>query len=331
MPRLRGLNRAETWLVLILMAVIAFVTAHWQPSDHGDWSIPPRAETPGPAEPAADARALPAPGEPVRLLFYNVRNYFVEERSMKTGRRTTVKPDASRRQVAELIAQASPDLLGLAEIGGEDALKDLQTRLKRLQVDLPYGFVLERAGEDRSLAVLSRYPLRSAASKTDVELEDGGRRRMLRGILDVTADLPDGRMFRLVGVHLKSKKDADGTADTVRRLEAHALRRHLDATRSTVPLAVFGDFNDGPDSPALHAVVGDRKSSSGLRRLVPRDTRRETWTLRYGEAEAYFSYDHLLLDNTLSRRVGRSPACGVVESHGHPEASDHRAIWVDLK
>lgn len=333
MRPLRSLNRVETWLVIILMLVIAFVTTRWQPDDHGDWSIPAKAKPAAPARNGdiRDGKAVAGPGKPVRFMFYNVRNYFMSDLSPHTGRRTTVKPESSRRQVVELIGQAAPDIVGLAEIGGADALGDLRLRLKRSGLDFPHAYVLMRPGEDRSLAVLSRYPLCCEASRADVPLEGPGKRRMLRGILDVSVNLPDGRIFRLVGVHLKSKKDTDGTADSVRRMEAHALRRHLDQTRSPVPVVVFGDFNDGPDSPAIHAAVGDRRSPGGLRRVVARDSRRESWTLHYGEAEAYFSYDHLLLDGAMSGRVGRSPSCGIVESHAHPEASDHRAIWIDLK
>lgn len=333
-PRFPRINRIEVWLVMILVGAIAYGISNWHESGGGeDWHIP-RKEA-GDIAGGAEVRevapvAMPATGNTVRFVSYNVCNYFISDVSKRTGGKTTIKQDASRDAVADTVRLASPDIVGLCEVGGKDALKDLQGRLKKRGCHLPYSLILERAGEDRCLAILSKYPLGGNRSQSDIPLRHE-KRKMLRGILDVSINIPDGRKFRFVGIHLKSKKDMDGTAENTRRLEAHALREYLVAHDDGLPLIVFGDFNDSPNSPTLQIVMGARKTSDGLRRLVPRDSRKETWTIRYSEGDAYFSYDHLLINNRMQKRMGRGAKCGIIDNVEFLRASDHRALWLELK
>ncbi len=334
---LNNLNRVETWLFLILIASIVFVSGYlFGENGEGGWNIPSRGGEGRDA--AADvssgngSREDIAPrGEPVRFLSYNACNYFVDDAPPGTGYKTVIKNEQSREAVASNIRAALPAMVGLCEIGGDEALKDLQGRLEKRGIHLPESFVLHRPAEYRCLAFLSKYPIVANDSRQEVPIDANGKRKMLRGILDVTVQTPDGRLFRFVGVHLKSKKDDDGTAEHTRRLEAYALRQYLADTQSNVPVVVYGEFNDSPNTPVLQAVMGERKSAGGFSRIVPGDSRKETWTLKYGEAQAYFSYDHLLLGRRMQERVGAKPACGIVDSVDYGKASDHRALWVDLR
>lgn len=100
-------------------------------------------------------------------------------------------------------------------MGGEAAVNDLQMRLKRKGVQLPHKVLVMRDGEDRGLALLSKYPIVSNRSVTDMPVSGEPKRRktMLRGILDATVKMPDSRQFRLIGVHLKSRLSRDGSAE----------------------------------------------------------------------------------------------------------------------
>lgn len=57
--------------------------------------------------------------------------------------------------------------------------------------------------------------------------------------------MPDGRLFRLVGIHLKSRLSRDGSAEDTRRREAYALRDYLNealASQDGMPLLLYGDL-----------------------------------------------------------------------------------------
>lgn len=114
--------------------------------------------------------------------------------------------------------------------------------------------------------------------------------------MDATVSMPDGRLFRLVGIHLKSRLSRDGSAEDTRRREAYALRDYLNealASQDGMPLLLYGDFNDGPSDSAVQVIQGPAKTEYRLNRLKPRDSRGETWTIYYEDGDTYHSFDHL--------------------------------------
>ena len=74
------------------------------------------------------------------------------------------KPKKEREAVADVIASAKPAIVGLVEIGGPVALQDLRERLAARHCEFPYFRVLPRKGEDRALALLSKYRISPALS-----------------------------------------------------------------------------------------------------------------------------------------------------------------------
>lgn len=277
---------------------------------------------------------IPKTGKSVRFVHFNVCNYFVDADPRRTTFDRKEKSEESRDAVADVLAAAKGDVIGLCEIGGKFALDDLRERLAKRGLDYGHGFVLERDGEDRALAVLSKYPISENRSQKNISVPEGNGKAMLRGMMDVTVKLPDARQFRLVGIHLKSKRDMAGTADMVRRREAYAVRlalNHILASQQGMPLLVFGDFNDGPSEPAVQIILGNRKGADGLNRLKPADSRGEHWTHFYTGGEEYLSYDHLLINRTLRTRLGRDYHSGIIDIPETKKAADHRALWVDLK
>ena len=136
---------------------------------------------------------------------------------------------------------------------------------------MPYKVLVMRDGEDRGLALLSKYCIADNRSVADMPVSGEAKRKktMLRGILDATVSMPDGRLFRLVGIHLKSRLSRDGSAEDTRRREAYALRDYLNealASQDGMPLLLYGDFNDGPwmtctalsDGPSLKSPYRSR-------------------------------------------------------------------------
>lgn len=264
---------------------------------------------------------------------YNVQNYFVEDEPLRTHVVQSPKSEEKREAVAEVIASAKPAVVGLIEMGGELALRDLQARLAARGLDYPHSRILMRDGEARALAILSLYPIVADASQADVPLQ--GERRMMRGLLDVSIQAPDERIFRLMGVHLKSRYDANAdAAEDLRRSEAYHVAQHvqkISKTAADMPLLVFGDWNDSPADSSVQIIIKGLSSNSALKRLRPRDSRGENWTLHFRSGHEYCLYDHLFVNKTLAERMNKSNFCGIVDIPASTKASDHRALWCDLR
>ena len=320
--------------LIALCAVVGYGLTEWAPLDNEPQAVPARQREE--RQTVREKVEIPDKGEPVRLLTMNAGNYFVPEDPRRSNFQIKYKPVEAREAVAELVRQSGAEIVGLCEMGGEAAVRDLQMRLKRKGVHLPYKVLVMRDGEDRGLALLSKYRIADDRSVTDMPVSGEAKRKktMLRGILDATVSMPDGRLFRLVGIHLKSRLSRDGSAEDTRRREAYALRDYLNealASQDGMPLLLYGDFNDGPSDSAVQVIQGPAKTEYRLNRLKPRDSRGETWTIYYEDGDTYHSFDHLFLNNTLKKRHGRKPPMGILDSPPSLQASDHRGVWVELR
>lgn len=320
--------------LIVLIAVLGYGLTEWKPLLNIPEAVP--AEQRAVRNNVPEKVEIPDKGDPVRMLTMNAGNYFVPEDPRRSNFQVKYKPVEAREALAELVRESGADIVGLSEMGGEAAVRDLQMRLKRKGIHLPHKVLVMRDGEDRGLALLSKYPIVSNRSVTDVPVSGETKRKktMLRGILDATVKMPDGRLFRLVGIHLKSRLSRDGSAEDTRRREAYALRDYLNealASQEGMPLLLYGDFNDGPADSSVLVIQGPAKTEYRLNRLKPRDSRGETWTIYYEDGDTYHSFDHLFINNTLKKRLGRKPPMGILDSSPSRQASDHRGVWVELR
>ncbi len=352
MPRLprfpRRLKRSDS-----LLAMLVFILA-WLCYGYLGGEFPELKVLPGDpsslladegAEPTAAAVAdegddnadIPKAGAPVRFYMHNVKNYFVAGERQRSRYTIKPKPEAEREAVAELIAHARPEIVGLIEIGGEMALTDLRGRLERRGLIYPHAKLLARKGEDRALALLSRHPIVADNSRAEQKLYGEQRRKMLRGILDVTVQLPDGRRFRIMGAHLKSRVARDAAAAaSLRAREAHTLALHVQEAmrrQPNMPLLLYGDWNDGPADASLGVLKQGVSQDSALTRLQPEDSRGEVWTFYYHGTREYYTFDQIYVNKVLKKRMGgkkKSPL-GILDHPATQEASDHRALWCELR
>ena len=346
---LRRLRRTDSLLLLMVLLIAVLGRSYWGGEGEVGQSTPAVVMLPAeentevtaagaaPSEESGIPPALPAgKGKPVRLLTYNVKNYFVAGEPQRSRYVLRPKPENARECVVEVIASAAPQVVGLVEIGGVQALADLQARLARRGVELPHAFVLERMGEDRALGILSRWPLVENHSQRDYGLFGNHRRKLLRGILDVTLRTDDGRHFRVMGAHLKSRvaENAEAAA-ALREQEAQTVydyARRQQQQQPEMPLVIFGDWNDTPADPAVRVMVqGAKKEASTLSRLSPRDSRGEEWTHYFRSGKQYYVFDQLFVNGVLRARIQPRKGCGVVDIPAAECASDHRALWVDLR
>ena len=147
--------------------------------------------------------------EPREFVFchFNLRNYAAAEPVGPERRVATKgKPQAEIEAVVEIIREINPDVLGVCEMGSRAMLQDLRERLAKVGLEYPEVEFVEAYDRDRHLALLSRFPIVTRASVTDVPFQMNGQiERVWRGFLDVTIEVNPRYRLRAVGAHLKSK------------------------------------------------------------------------------------------------------------------------------
>lgn len=291
-----------------------------------------QASTPPQPAPAATTPQTPpstAPKTGLRFVAYNLENWLTMDRVVngKTIPQSP-KPESEKAACVRILAKAQPDVLGICEIGTRDDAADLQSRLKTAGLDLPHLHFTGGADETRHLALLSRFPLTphdpGPLTYRLESLEFG----MQRGILDASLSA-DGREFRFLGVHLKSKREVEeGSQEQMRRNESHLLRRHVEQLLAQNPqarLVVYGDFNDTRQSSPLRGVQGPYKSPLYLTPLPLADSRGHFWTHHWKFQDVYSRFDYIMVSQPLKPDVDFK-ASRILDDASWDEASDHRAV-----
>lgn len=305
-------------------------TPAWQ-LDEASESTTPHSTTP--ASPPSTAAAAPgdAAAAPLRFIFHNVENWLVMERG-RDG--TAPKPEEEKRALVAMIARHRPDVFGVCEIGTPADLADLRNRLKKAGVDLPHLHHHQGIDSVRTLGLLSRHPIVPAARPADVAFRLSGKRHeVLRGILDATVTTPDGRDFRFLGVHFKSKRETSRYDQAQFRIqEAHRLRGQIDAILTADPaarLVVFGDLNDTRRSQTVTTIAGTYGSARQLLPVPARDARGQMWTHHWRYQDVYSRIDYLFLSSALRPEADFDNA-RVLDDPEWRKASDHRPLLLDF-
>ncbi len=263
---------------------------------------------------------------------YNVKNYLrMERRVGETTIPDATKPEEEIAAVIEVIKEINPDILGIVEMGDEKALDDFQSRLKAAGLDYPGREWVRGADAERHLALLSRFPIVGRNSKDDVTFEmNGSRVRVGRGILDVTVKLSEDYSLRLVGAHLKSRREIpEFDQAAMRAKEARCLREHLNGILKANPasnLMLFGDLNDTKNEYPIKELTGQLKDPFRMRDLLLSDRSGYRWTHYWPAADTYSRIDYMLVSRSLWPDINMRRS-GISNSKIWQKASDHRAIF----
>jgi endonuclease/exonuclease/phosphatase family metal-dependent hydrolase len=227
------------------------------------------------AQPAADAKAEAAPAEEkappkeekkegvVTVATFNLawaHDHIGDgPKAAETNRaKTKADWDWKVKAIAQVIAEAKPDIVALHELGGSDEVDDIVTAVKEAK-----GPGYEWAHQDcedtkngHQTAILS-------------QLSMSNERRFkihLRRHVVAEADLPNGDTITLVAVH--APEGSRGVALKARRKQAKALLRMVKKIRKKRPVIVFGTFgsniapsDDGYDESALGMLTGANTST----------------------------------------------------------------------
>src|SRR5262245_15263264 len=103
-----------------------------------------------------------AAAESFRVATFNVENYLETSTETRPG-----KSAESRHKVSESILALKPDVLALQEIGGTNALLELQASLKSEGLDLPNWDLVQGFDTNIQVAVLSRFPITARRPQTN--------------------------------------------------------------------------------------------------------------------------------------------------------------------
>lgn len=270
----------------------------------------------------------------LRFTAYNVANWLtMDERfdfATKKSTKNAPKPDDEKQAVVDILIATKPDVVGLSEIGTSEDLAEIQRMLKQKGLDLPASHYANGGDPTRRLGLLSKFPIASTAQPTKLDYVISGKQQtMQRGILDATVKTADGRLWRFLGVHLKSKREVDsGDQNLMRINEAQLLRRHIEGILkedAKARLICYGDFNDTRRTSPLRIVQGSYNSPTYMNPLALHDSRGEYWTHYWEREDVYARIDYIHHSPALKGEVLLGE-CGVVDSTNWRKGSDHRAI-----
>ena len=275
----------------------------------------------------------PEPAPAFTFMAYNLKNWLSMPRWQKGERIISSKPKQERDAIIDIVVKNQPDVLGICEIGTPEDLTEFATLLKSQGLDYPYLEHVFGADQHRALALLSRYPIKTSSSQSELSYQLGGRKWLIRrGLLDTTVETPLGDI-RFLGCHLKSKREISSASQAdIRFHEAKLLRQRVVDILTTAPetkLLVYGDINDTRRSPAIIEIIGQRNSPTGLEIIDARDDRGTLWTHHWAREDIYSRLDWALASKALTPFIVEKRSSLSYDENWRT-ASDHRAIVFTL-
>lgn len=323
--------------LFFLLLSLGLVSCQQKDAETPDWEEEPvevAVETTE-VEPEPEPKK-PAPPEEkgydeLRFVSYNLKNYLKMSRYIDGERQFASKPEEEIEAVVRLLSDSKPDVLGLCEIGREEDVLDLQKRLKEAGTDLPYYEHAGGSDKTRHLAFLSRYPIASTNSQSELFYElEGERTQIRRGILHATVDF-EGDLIHFLGAHLKSKREIpEADQELIRRNEAYLLRQQADSILKedkTALVVAYGDFNDTKRSTAVRSISGPGNSNAYLEPIYLEDNRGEVWTHFWKYQHVYSRFDYVMVSKELRPWIVEEESY-IIDHPDNDIASDHRALLV---
>ena len=244
--------------------------------------------------------------------------------------------------VANVIADADPDIVVLLEIENGDVLSRLSKRLPASGYH-PYFVQGKDTFTGQDIGILSRHqPISIGRFNNRAATGEGAR------TVGVSKNIVTGfRISRtpvaLVAVHLRSGA-TDPARGVIRQAQATALSEALEGlSNDGWPLIVLGDFNDfddtpqdaGKNAPRTQVLATVKRSGSrDLRNAMAWMRPGERWTTwfdrngnrRPDHADRFSAIDHILLDPVFA---GRIVSAGIIHS-AETSVSDHEPVFVRL-
>ncbi|MDG2122110.1 MAG: hypothetical protein P8J87_00340, partial [Verrucomicrobiales bacterium] len=156
------------------------------------------------------AQDTPAPPpEQITFVGYNLKNWLPMDRRIDGDLvEDATKPEDEKAALIALLSTTKPDIVGICEIGSRSDVEDFQARLKAAGHDLPHLEWLQASDPYRHVAAISKFPVVATDHQGDLSYNiDDKTLPFSRGILDATIQVTADYQLRILGLHLKSKRD----------------------------------------------------------------------------------------------------------------------------
>lgn len=268
-----------------------------------------------------------------RVMSYNLHNFLLIDRN-KDGREDDPKPDDEKEALYTIVAEESPDIFGIVEVGGRRFLGEIQDGLRAKGREYAWSEWVEGTDHSRHVALLSRYPIVAQNPHTQETYDANGEKLYVsRGILEADVRVSPSLTVKVFVAHLKSKRTMAGpfSADQMRVEEAKILRKCVNealAANPDLPMVVMGDFNDTPDSPALQVILGDTQYP--LQNARPKNAKGFQGTYYFRPTKKFDTIDYILLSNALAARLLPGTA-RIRDDKLAWKASDHFPVMADFR
>jgi endonuclease/exonuclease/phosphatase family metal-dependent hydrolase len=275
-----------------------------------------------------------APDGMIRVVTYNLGNYVLMDRD-RDGQEDDPKPEDEIEAMMGLLKQLQPDVLAVQEMGIDSpSFQDFRKRLAAQGLNYPYADLGQGSDPIRHVAVVSRFPLEKVSDHADEVFRLSGETlRVSRGVQELIVKVNPDYSFRLINLHLKSKRAHPLGEQEIRNAEARIVREVVEKALSANPeenLLVVGDFNDTKNTTPLEIIRGDNVQGAKLSDVWARDDRRETWTQNWRYQDIYSRFDFALYSSGMRPEIVERgcylPAFGELVWR----ASDHRPVVVGI-
>jgi len=264
--------------------------------------------------------------------------------------KTELVNETSTRNTAQVVRDLDPDVLGLCECEGRNALLQFSSALLPAVGGASFdGAMLidgnDERGIDVGLMIRRGYQLNWMKSHVDDKAPGARQHIFSRDCPEFGIYTPSGETIWVLVNHFKSK--GYGTQDgsnAKRRSQAERVAQIVARLTSegAANLAVIGDLNDSPDSEPLAPLL----RVAGLKDISQHPTfQGDGHPGTFGRASEKEKIDYILLSPALFSRVkqggvwrkgvwgpNKKPSWEVYPEMTNSEqaASDHAALWVDI-
>jgi endonuclease/exonuclease/phosphatase family metal-dependent hydrolase len=253
------------------------------------------------------------------------------------------------RNTAQVIRDVNPDVLAICECESRRALMEFSSQLlPSVQGESFDNIMLIDGNDDRGInvgiAAKRGYHVGWMQSHAD-DKTTLGEHVFSRDCAEYGVRTPKRETVWVLVNHFKSKGYGDPETSTRRRwLQSEAVRRileRLEAEKAAL-IAVVGDFNDSPDSAALHPLIGE----SGFKDISSHQNfAADGHPGTFGRGSAGDKIDYILMSPALFERAkgggvfrkgvwgpNKNPIWEVYPEMKSPAhaASDHACLWADL-
>lgn len=241
------------------------------------------------------------------------------------------------KAVADTLADIDADVVTLASVQDETALKRLADKLDRY----PYSKLVVGPDPQRHLAMLAKISPERFATVKD------GRYNVKSRETNKLASLPtrrgfahalfnfDGYRLHVIGAHLKSReKHPEFNQTDMRRYEARLLRYYVTDIMKNDPdanILVMGNLNDTCGKSPIKDVYNRRFGvDKRLFDARPLDQNRTSWTCWNAKTDSSERIDYAIVSSSLVPEIVRKKT----RIHDRPDwfqASSHRPIIVTIR